>query len=60
MASLTRLAHVDVGEVKGLGGKRSEGLRKAGIANVADLLHHVPRRYIDRSQKSPIARVPIG
>ncbi|MGD2043262.1 MAG: ATP-dependent DNA helicase RecG, partial [Acidimicrobiia bacterium] len=42
------------------GGKRSEGLRKAGIANVADLLHHVPRRYIDRSQKSPIARVPIG
>jgi ATP-dependent DNA helicase RecG len=27
---------------------------------VADLLHHVPRRYIDRSLKSPIARVPIG
>lgn len=60
MASLSRLTRVDVGEVKGLGGKRSESLKKAGIANVADLLHHVPRRYIDRSQKSTIAQVPIG
>ncbi len=60
MASLSRLSSVDVGEVKGLGGKRSEGLRKAGIASVADLLHHVPRRYVDRSQKSSIAQVPIG
>jgi ATP-dependent DNA helicase RecG len=60
VASLTRLSRVEVGEVKGLGGKRSQGLTKAGIANVADLLHHVPRRYIDRSQKSSIARVPIG
>lgn len=60
MASLSRLANVDVGEVKGLGGKRSESLKKAGITNVADLLHHVPRRYIDRSLKSSIATVPIG
>lgn len=60
MASLSRLAGVDVGQVKGLGGKRSEGLAKNGISNVADLLHHVPRRYIDRSLKSEIAKVPIG
>jgi ATP-dependent DNA helicase RecG len=60
VASLTRLTRVDVGEVKGLGGKRSEGLKEAGVGNVADLLHHVPRRYIDRSKKSSIAQVPIG
>lgn len=60
MASLSRLVVIDVGEVKGLGGKRSESLKKNGIANVADLLHHVPRRYIDRSLKSEIAKVPIG
>ncbi len=60
VASLARLATIDVGQVKGLGGKRSRSLADAGIRNVADLLHHVPRRYIDRSLKSPIAKVPIG
>ena len=60
VASLSRLAAVDVGEVKGLGGKRSESLKKAGVSSVADLLHHVPRRYIDRSLRAPIAKVPIG
>ncbi len=60
VASLTHLATIDVGKVKGLGGKRSAKLAEAGIETVADLLHHVPRRYIDRSRKEPIARVPIG
>ena len=60
MASLSRLAQIGTSEVKGLGGKRSSALAKAGIDSVADLLHHVPRRYIDRSIKSPIAQIPIG
>ena len=60
MASLARLATVDVGQVKGLGGKRSKSLAEAGIVSVADLLHHVPRKYIDRSRREPISRVPIG
>jgi ATP-dependent DNA helicase RecG len=60
VASLTRLATIGVSQVKGLGGKRSKSLAENGIGSVADLLHHVPRRYIDRSQKSPIAQVPIG
>jgi ATP-dependent DNA helicase RecG len=60
VASLSRLAAVDVGDVKGLGGKRSESLKKAGIHSVADLLHHVPRRYIDRSNRSSIAKAPVG
>jgi len=60
VASLSRLATVDIGDVKGLGGKRASSLKEAGVASVADFLHHVPRRYIDRSRKEPIARVPIG
>jgi ATP-dependent DNA helicase RecG len=60
MASLSRLAEVAVSEVKGLAGKRSQALAKSGIHNVADLLHHVPRRYIDRSRKVPIAQIPLG
>ncbi len=59
MATLAKLVQVDVSAVKGLGGKRSESLRKAGIGSVSDLLHHVPRRYIDRSRRSPISKVPI-
>ena len=60
VASLSRLATVDIAEVKGLGGKRSQSLSDAGIRTVADLLHHAPRRYIDRTRQSPIAQVPIG
>ena len=60
MATLTRLAAIPVDQVKGFGGKRAAALRDAGISTVADLLHHVPRRYIDRSSQSPVARVPIG
>jgi ATP-dependent DNA helicase RecG len=27
---------------------------------VADLLHHIPRTYLDRTDKPPLARVPLG
>jgi ATP-dependent DNA helicase RecG len=60
MATLARLAGIDVSEVKGLGGQRATALKKAGVATVADLLHHVPRRYIDRSRKELIADVVVG
>lgn len=60
MASLARLAGIDTSELTGIGKKSAAALAELGIRNVADLLHHVPRRYIDRSAKSPIAQVPIG
>ena len=60
MASLARLAGISTSELQGIGPKSSAALAELGIRNVADLLHHVPRRYIDRSQKSPIAQTPIG
>lgn len=60
MATLARLTEIDTRELKGIGPKTSEALRELGIRHVADLLHHVPRRYIDRTQKAPIAQTPIG
>jgi ATP-dependent DNA helicase RecG len=60
VASLARLAEIETSELKGIGPKSADALRQLGIRHVADLLYHVPRRYIDRSQKAPIARTPIG
>ncbi|HSJ35278.1 MAG TPA: ATP-dependent DNA helicase RecG [Acidimicrobiia bacterium] len=60
MATLSRLAEKQVGEVKGLSGRRGQALHKAGIHTVADLLMHVPRTYIDRSTSVRIADAPIG
>jgi ATP-dependent DNA helicase RecG len=59
MATLTRLAEVPVSEIKWLGPKNSAPLAKAGIRTVADLLHHVPRTYIDRSNKPRLDRVVL-
>jgi ATP-dependent DNA helicase RecG len=59
MATLTRLAEVPVSEIKWLGPKNSAPLLKAGITTIADLLHHVPRTYIDRSDKPRLDRVPL-
>ncbi|MFZ0625057.1 MAG: ATP-dependent DNA helicase RecG [Acidimicrobiia bacterium] len=60
MATLSRLAEVEVSQVKGLGGQRTKTLEKTGITRVSDLIQHVPRRYIDRSRVEPIADVPLG
>ncbi len=38
----------------------SEVLAGQGISTVRDLLHHYPRRYIDRSQVSRIGELKIG
>lgn len=60
MATLSRLTEVGVGELKGIGRARVEMLAKSGIHTVADLLHHVPREYLDRTQVTPIAQAPVG
>ncbi len=39
---------------------RATVLAKSGITSVADLLLHVPRRYLDRSRVEPIATAPVG
>ncbi len=60
MATLTRLTEIDTSEVKLIGPRRARDLEEAGIRHVADLLHHVPRRYIDRSLRTPISKTPLG
>ncbi len=60
MATLTRLTEVSVTEVKGIGSDRRRALTGGGIETVADLLHHLPRTYVDRSDRPRLDRVPLG
>lgn len=60
MASLVKLSTIKVEEVSGLAAGRAAALRKGGISTVADLLLHVPRKYLDRSRVEPIALAPVG
>lgn len=60
MASLAKLATIEVERVSGLSGQRGQAVRRAGIETVADLLMHVPRRYLDRSRVEPMHQVPIN
>lgn len=58
--SLAYLSTIPVQEVKGLSGKRGSDLADVGVASVADLLLHTPRRYIDRSTQVALRDVPVG
>jgi ATP-dependent DNA helicase RecG len=60
MATLARLTQVPVTELKGVGAVKAGMLSRAGIETVADLLHHIPHRYVDRSLKAAIGEAPIG
>jgi len=58
--TLAYLSTIPVSRVKNLTGKRATSLNAAGIESVTDLLFHVPRRYIDRSNIAAIADAPLG
>ena len=57
--SLAYLATIPTDRVKGIGPKTARQLDEAGIHSVADLLLHVPRRYLDRSQMFDLSNVPL-
>ena len=59
MASLAKLTGYPVQEVKGIGPAHSRTLAKVGIETVADLLHHVPHRYLE-SEGTTIATAEVG
>jgi len=42
--------------LKGVGERRAELLARIGIATARDLLYHIPFRYLDATQITPIAR----
>jgi ATP-dependent DNA helicase RecG len=60
VATLSRLADVPVTEVKGVGPDKKKALSGGGIETVADLLHHLPRTYVDRSDRPRLDRIPLG
>ncbi len=57
---LSYLVSVPVDAVKGIGPRTAKKLGQVDVHSVADLLLHVPRRYLDRSQLFNIAAVPLG
>ena len=58
--SLAYLASVPIDLVKGIGPKTAKRLSDAGVASVAQLLLHAPRRYVDRSKLFDLSSVPVG
>jgi ATP-dependent DNA helicase RecG len=58
--SLAYLMDVPTDMVKGIGPQTLKKLAAAGIVSVTDLLLHVPRRYLDRSQLFDLSAVPLN
>lgn len=50
----------DIQFLHGVGPRRAEPLRKAGVKTFRDLLRYYPRRYLDRSTITPIAKLRDG
>ncbi|MDX1439209.1 MAG: ATP-dependent DNA helicase RecG [Rubricoccaceae bacterium] len=50
----------DIQYLHGVGPKRAEPLRKVGVKAFRDLLRYYPRRYLDRSTITPIAKLREG
>ena len=46
--------------LKGIGERRAEALERLGISTAQDLLWHLPRRYVDASSVTPLARAEVG
>ena len=47
----------DIEHLRGVGERRAEPLRKAGVKTYRDLLRYYPRRYLDRSTVTPIRQI---
>lgn len=47
----------DLQYLRGVGPKRAQALKDAGIFSIADLLYHFPRGYLDRRTIIPIAKL---
>jgi ATP-dependent DNA helicase RecG len=58
--TLAYLSAIPTERVKGIGPRTASKLAEVGIGSVADLLLHVPRRYLDRSRLFDLSAVPVG
>ena len=50
----------DASRLRFVSGTRREALERLGIARVRDLLLHVPRRYLDFTNVTQVARADVG
>lgn len=50
----------EVRYIKGVGPVRAKQLAALGIRTVSDLLFHTPSRYVDRSNRTEIAKLRLG
>lgn len=57
---LDDLREIDLSRLKGMGERRSSKFSKVGINSIYDLLMFIPRRYLDRSNLTPIREVGVG
>ena len=56
----SRLEHVPVTKLRGVGSRIAEKLTRIGVRTVADMLFHLPHRYEDRTRVSPIGALRPG
>jgi ATP-dependent DNA helicase RecG len=59
-APQTELLVRDLKYLAGVGSRKLDLLHRLGLATVADLIYHLPRRYEDRRRLVPISRVGPG
>lgn len=57
---LDSLKGVPLADLDGVGEKNQQRLEKMGVRSVYDLLHHIPLRYLDRTELTPIAGLSSG
>ena len=50
----------DIMYIKGVGPVRGKVLKKHGIDTVSDLIYHLPRKYLDRTNIKTIRELRIG
>ncbi len=50
----------DITYLKGVGPKRAKQLKAYGVNTISDLLDHIPRKYLDRTNIKPINQTKIG
>jgi ATP-dependent DNA helicase RecG len=55
-----RILDADIAELPGVGQRRGEPLRQAGVETPLALLRYYPRRYLDRSTITPIRSLREG
>jgi ATP-dependent DNA helicase RecG len=58
--TLGDLASMPVTLLKGVGGRKAEGLATLGVENLFDLLTYYPRRYVDRTREARIRDLVVG